>query len=122
MALVRALPAFRGDALLKTYVMRVAHNVCLREVMRHREWNVEQVAELADQTASPERNMQRLEDGDRLMTAIRELPVGYRQVLTLALEDLSPRDIAEALGITENAVAIRMHRARRMLKGRLEER
>ena len=102
--------------------MRVAHNVCLREVVRHREWTVEQVAEPADPTASPERNMQRLEDGNRLMTAIRKLPVGFRQVLTLALEDLSQREIAEALGITENAVAIRMHRARRLLKSRLEER
>ena len=122
MALVRALPAFRGEASLRTYVMRIAHNVCLREVVRHREWTVEQVAEPADPTASPERNMQRLEDGDRLMAAIRELPVGFRQVLTLALEDLPQREIAEALGITENAVAIRMHRARRLLKSRLEER
>ena len=64
----------------------------------------------------------RLEDSNRLMTAIRELPVGFRQVLTLALEDLSQREIAEALGITENAVAIRIHRARRLLKSRLEER
>ena len=122
MALVRALPAFRGEASLRTYVLRVAHNVCLREVMRHRAWSVEQVAELADQTASPERNVMQFEDGNRLMAAIRELPVGFRQVLTLALEDLPQREIAEALGITENAVAIRMHRARRLLKSRLEER
>ena len=40
MALVRGLPAFRGEASLRTYVMRIAHNVCLREVMRHREWSV----------------------------------------------------------------------------------
>ena len=64
----------------------------------------------------------RLEDGNRLTALIRELPVGLRQVLTLALEDLPQREIAEALGITENAVAIRLHRARRLLKSRLEER
>ena len=45
MALVRALPTFRGEASLRTYVMRVARNVCLREAMRHRAWSVEQVVE-----------------------------------------------------------------------------
>lgn len=102
--------------------MRVAHNVCLREVMRHRAWKAEPVGEIADETTSPERSAMRLEDGNRLTALIRELPVGLRQVLTLALEDLPQREIAEALGITENAVAIRLHRARRLLKSRLEER
>ena len=119
MALVRALPAFRGEA---SYVLRVAHNVCLREVMRHRAWKAEPVGEIADETTSPERSAMRIEDGNRLTALIRELPVGLRQVLTLALEDLPQREIAEALGITENAVAIRLHRARRLLKSRLEER
>lgn len=41
MALVRALPAFRGQASLKTYVLRIAHNICLRQVMRKRRRKVD---------------------------------------------------------------------------------
>ena len=122
MALVRALPAFRGEASLKTYVLRIAHNVCLRQVMRDRRWKVDPIAEIADSAPSAERRAIRREEETRLLDAIRKLPVGLRQVLTLALEELPQREIAEVLGITENAVAIRMHRARRLLKARLEER
>ena len=122
MALVRALPAFRREASLKTYVLRIAHNVCLRQVMRDRQWRVDQIDEIADSAASAEHRAMQREEGARLLAAIRKLPVGLRQVLTLALEELPQREIAEVLGITENAVAIRMHRARRLLKARLGER
>lgn len=122
MALVRALPAFRGEASLKTYVLRIAHNVCLRQVMRNRRWKVDPIDQIADAAASVEQRAMQREEGARLLAAIRKLPVGLRQVLTLALEELPQREIAEVLGITENAVAIRMHRARRLLKARLEER
>lgn len=122
LALVRALPAFRGEASLRTYVLRIAHNVCLRQVMRQRQWKVDPIEEVADSAASPERRAIQREDGARLLAAIRELPIGLRQVLTLALEELPHREIADVLGVTENAVAIRMHRARRALKTLLEER
>lgn len=48
--------------------------------------------------------------------ALRRLPIDDREVLRLwAWEDLRPAEIAEVLGITPNAVSIRLHRA----KGRL---
>ena len=122
MALVRALSTFRGEASLKTYVLRIAHNVCLRQVMRQRRWRVDPIGEVADSAASAERRAIRRQEEARLLAAIRELPVGLRQVLTLTLEELPQREIADVLGITENAVAIRMHRARGLLKRRLEER
>ena len=122
MALVRALSTFRGEASLKTYVLRIAHNVCLRQVMRQRRWRVDPIGEVADSEASAERRAIRRQEEARLLAAIRELPVGLRQVLTLTLEELPQREIADVLGITENAVAIRMHRARRLLRARLEER
>lgn len=121
-ALVRALPAFRGEASLKTYVLRIAHNVCLRHVIRYRRWSVQPIDDITDSAPCPEHRAMQREEGARLLAAIRGLPVGLRQVLTLTLEELSQREIAEVLGITENAVAIRMHRARRMLRFWLEER
>ncbi|MBT3224668.1 MAG: RNA polymerase subunit sigma-70, partial [Proteobacteria bacterium] len=41
--------------------------------------------------------------------AVHQLPLSLRQVLTLALEELAHREIAEVLGISENAVAIRFY-------------
>jgi RNA polymerase sigma-70 factor (ECF subfamily) len=48
--------------------------------------------------------------------AIRGLSIPFRQVITLALEDLSHGEIAAVLGISENNVAVRMNRARNLLK------
>jgi RNA polymerase sigma-70 factor (ECF subfamily) len=48
--------------------------------------------------------------------AIAELPDTYRVVLMLRdIEDLTTDEAAEALGITPNAVKIRLHRARQAL-------
>ena len=56
-----------------------------------------------------------------MLAAIRALPVNYRQVITLALEDMTPVEIAAVLGVTENNVAVRLNRARKALRIILEE-
>jgi RNA polymerase sigma-70 factor (ECF subfamily) len=54
------------------------------------------------------------------MRAVRRLPLPQRQVLMLALEELSHAESAQILGISENAVATRLHRARERLRAELE--
>ena len=50
---------------------------------------------------------------------MRGLPLPYRQVITLLLEDLSYEEIAEALGISLSNVGVRINRAKQQLKERL---
>jgi RNA polymerase sigma-70 factor, ECF subfamily len=52
----------------------------------------------------------------KLTSAVRCLPLTYRQTAMLTLEGLTPREIADVLGITTNAVAIRMSRAKELLR------
>ena len=59
------------------------------------------------------------ERGERLLEAIRQLTLPYRQVMTLILEDLSYEEIAETLGITIDNVGVRVNRAKKQLKERL---
>ena len=48
-------------------------------------------------------------------------PAAYRTVLILRdIEDLDTAEAAEILGITQNAVKIRLHRARQALRPVLE--
>ena len=49
---------------------------------------------------------------DRVQAAVRELPLGLRQVVVLTLEGLSNAEVADVVGISENNVAVRMTRAR----------
>ena len=58
------------------------------------------------------RQMQRV-----LVAAIDELPVGYRTVLVLRdVEGLSTAEVAHSLGMSEQAVKMRLHRARASLR------
>ena len=47
-----------------------------------------------------------------MQAAVRELPLGLRQVVVLTLEGLSNAEVADVVGISENNVAVRMTRAR----------
>lgn len=57
-----------------------------------------------------------------LVKAVESLPEEYRSVLTLwAIEDLSYKEIAEALGVPIGTVMSRLYRARQKLSDQLEE-
>lgn len=56
------------------------------------------------------------DDRERLLKALCALPIGLREPALLALEGLTQQEIAAVLGITPNAVAIRMARAKVQLR------
>lgn len=123
LAIWKALPRFRGDCSERTFVFRVAHNRCLSHVWRRRKRaeTAAEAPEVPDPRAGPER--QAIENRRRqvLRDAIRQLPLNYRQVILLALEDLSPAEIASVVGVTENNVGVRLNRARNALRCLLEK-
>ena len=54
---------------------------------------------------------------ETLQKAVAELPAIYRQVFTLRdLEEMNVAETAAALGVNENIVKVRLHRARMMLQ------
>jgi RNA polymerase sigma-70 factor (ECF subfamily) len=123
LALWRALPTWRGEASLKTFVARVAHNRGASHVIgRTRQPRTRELDEaLADPAHGPERHAQLEQKRLRLQDAVRALPLNLRQVVTLALEGFSHEEIAAALGIRTNNVAVRLNRARKALKTALGE-
>jgi RNA polymerase sigma factor (sigma-70 family) len=122
MALVRALPRFRGESALRTYVYRIAHNCGIRRIARRRAAGAPlDEAEIAAPAPGPEREVAARRDVERLASAVRTLPLGARQVLVLALEGLTHAEIGEVLGLAENVVSVRLHRARAALRARLGE-
>ena len=64
----------------------------------------------------PEGQAIALDRRTRLLTAVRTLPLAYRQTALLTLEGLTPTEIADVLGVSTNAVAIRMSRAKALLR------
>jgi RNA polymerase sigma-70 factor (ECF subfamily) len=123
LALWRALPEFRGECSLRTFVYRIAHNRGLRHVYRRRRQfpAAEGTDEIADPKSDPETSAIRNSMRTSLIGAVRSLPIVYRQVVTMTLESLSYAEIAMVLGISESNVAVRLNRARALLRDKLGE-
>jgi RNA polymerase sigma factor (sigma-70 family) len=124
LAIWKALPGFRGDCSEKTFALRVAHNRCLTHVWKRGKSprSEAEFPEIADPRKNPETVAIDNHRREALLGAIRALPMNYRQVITLALEDLTPAEIAAVTGLSENNVAVRLNRARKALRKILEDR
>lgn len=117
LAIWQAVERFRGDSVLDTYLYKIAHNVAVAHIKKQLR-QIKTSAETIEFAAldSLEQNIVRQQQLDRLMQAIRQLPVLQRQLVTLSLDGVKQQDIAEILGISENNVAVRMNRAKKALQ------
>lgn len=120
-AVWRALPGFRGDASMRTFIFRIAHNRGL--TFRSRGGPAAVSLDAVPDPASPgvgiETAVERADESARLREALLTLSPLLRQVITLQLEGLSAEEIAEATGASINVVNVRAHRARLILRARL---
>ena len=115
-AVWRALPRWRGDASLRTFAARVAHNRAIDHLAREKRARGDELHEdHIDPDANPVQHAVAHQRRKDLLAAVRELPLGQRQVVVLALEGFSQREIGETLNLEENTVTQRLSRARRQL-------
>jgi RNA polymerase sigma factor (sigma-70 family) len=123
MAVWRALPGFRGDCSERTFLFRIAHNRCLTYLSKHRATVPldDEGIDREDPAPTTEHQISLEQERHRLVAAVRRLPLIYRQAITLILEGLSYKELAEVLGISESNVGVRLNRARNLLKTFLEE-
>jgi RNA polymerase sigma-70 factor (ECF subfamily) len=120
-AVWQALPSFRGDAPIRAFVARIATNRAvthIRQALR-RGQTVELSIDIPALDTGPEERAIALDEQSRLLRAVRSLPLAYRQVALLILEGFSAAEVAGVLGISANAVSIRMSRAKDLLRERI---
>ncbi len=78
---------------------------------------------LTSRERDPEQEAGRREVRSLLEAAVDTLPIGYRAVFVFReIQELSTAETAECLGISEEAVKTRLHRARALLREALYER
>ena len=113
----KALPGFRGESKVSTWLVRIAANEALgrrRRALRGGE--VVPLDAIPDE-ADPKDDMLRVEMRRILEMRIDALPEAYRTVFMLrALEELSVEETAAALQIPEPTVRTRFFRARGLLR------
>lgn len=114
----RALPSFRGEAKLATWLMRILINEALARRRKEQRYAAAPAAEdLTHPETGPESTAQRRELVRRLEAKIGALPAAFRTVfLYLVVEERSIRETAAALRIPESTVRTRLFRARKHLR------
>lgn len=122
-AVWRAWPAFRGQCSERTYVARIAQYRIATHVGRA--VRGPPLAPLSDDlvahSPTPEDSAIHTDQREKLAARVRALPIALREVAVLLLEGFTPAEIADTLGISVNAVAIRGTRARAELRAALED-
>jgi RNA polymerase sigma-70 factor, ECF subfamily len=133
----KALPRFEGQARLSTWLHRIVVNTALmklRSRKRHPEEPIETLLpgyqddghhshEAEEWADGADVLLERAETRAFVRAQIERLPDNYRTVLLLRdIEEMSTPEAASALGISENAVKIRLHRARQALRALIHER
>ncbi len=131
----KSIGSFAANAQLSTWLHRIVINASLmrlRTQRRHPEEDIEEYlprfrddghqtppSEPWSETA--ETILQRTELAAIVRAAIDQLPDTYREVLLLRdIEELSGEEAAAVLGVTANAVKVRLHRARQALRTLLD--
>ena len=122
----RALGQFAGTARFSTWLTRIAVNEALAR--RRKRWPMQTENELeitlVESTApDPEAEAANAELREVMEREVAALPDPFRAVVVLRdIEGLSTAETAESLGISEDLVKTRLHRAHLALRDRLYER
>jgi len=134
-AAFRALAEFNGESALSTWLHRIAVNAALMRLRSRRRRREDPIDELlprfesdghhADPVASwlplPDEELETEQTRVRVRACIDLLPESHRTVLVLRdLEGMDTAEAAAALGLSSDALKMRLHRARQALRKLLE--
>ena len=127
----RGLSGFQFESAFSTWLFRLTSNVCLDWLRAKKrrptvslttldDEGEEVQMEIRDPGKGPEELLLAAEDRKALAKALNELPVEYREILTLrAINDLSYEEISRILNLREGTVKSRLSRARLALRNKL---
>ena len=114
LAVWKALPAYRGDSSMRSYVLRIARYRAI--TFRERKVVLEGERVWLDDAPEADEVLDQMRQRRALAHAIERLPGKLRLALELRLAGATYREIAEQLAITEKNASVRVSRARTALK------
>ncbi|MBO4633762.1 MAG: sigma-70 family RNA polymerase sigma factor [Bacteroidales bacterium] len=113
---------YQGPGSLQAWMRRITANASISWLRRQKRLRFAALPEeLSDEALQEEEPACESISQETIFNAIRSLPDGYRTVLNLyVFEDLSHKEIAALLGITEGTSASQLNRARALLWKKLK--
>lgn len=131
LAAFRNLRGFRGDAKVSSWLHRIAVNQCITRQRRSKVRKEDALEDEAERHAARFATPQELspawvaegrESCDAVRRAVNSLPLELRQVVVMKeFEELTFREISDALDVPLSTVKSRLYTALRQLQMRLEK-
>ena len=120
----RSLPKFEGKASSATWFYRVALHTAMNwrrkdKPRRSRQQPLLEVQALAPAGSDSSEQAEQRETVERLYRVIQQLPKTDAALVLLYLDELSYREMAEVLGISESNVGVKLNRAKKALSALL---
>jgi RNA polymerase sigma-70 factor (ECF subfamily) len=108
----KQLPKFRNESSIGTWIFRIASNTCLRQIQKESKMPKSELPlEIRDEIS--ETNIEK--DIQFLYQCISELQEVERIIISLELEDMNQKEIAEIVGLSEGNVRVKIHRIKEKL-------
>lgn len=108
----KQLPKFRNESSIGTWIFRIASNTCLRQIQKDKKMPKSELPlEIKDEILDT--NIE--EDIQLLYHCISELQEVERIIISLELEDMNQKEIAEIVGLSEGNVRVKIHRIKEKL-------
>jgi RNA polymerase sigma-70 factor (ECF subfamily) len=121
----KSLDKFRGDSTISTWIYRIAVNTSISfsgSAYRDKKLYISQAPQsvgiLLDED-DLEQKFRREEQLDQLEVCLNQLSIIDKALISLVLEGLSLREIADVVGLTEPNVKVKIHRVKEQLKQNL---
>ncbi len=118
----KSLDSFRGDSALSTWIYRIAVNTSLsisgkslRQTKLHLNLDTAQLASLTDESDFDSEEKFRIRH-EALLVGLNQLSVIDKALISLVLEGLSMKEIAQVIGLTEPNVRVKIHRIKDSLR------
>ncbi|MFT5322572.1 MAG: RNA polymerase sigma-70 factor (ECF subfamily) [Planctomycetaceae bacterium] len=121
----RSLPKFEGKASAATWFYRVALHTAMNwqrkdRPRRSRQKPFLEVQSLPTEASDSAEQVQQRETVEQLYKAIHQLRKTDAALVLLYLDELSYREMAEVLGISESNVGVKLNRAKKALSELME--
>jgi len=113
----KSFSTFKGKSSISTWIYKIALNVCYRSKMKLEKNNskVVRIDSMQFEPAESTLDKSEQEKYQALHDCISSLNESDRAIVILYLDELPYKEIAEITGLTENHIAVKMKRIRKML-------
>jgi RNA polymerase sigma-70 factor (ECF subfamily) len=114
----------------RSFLYKVLNNLIIDEYRKQKELSLDALlaeegtdeGDFAELSESTTEALAATIDGRQAFDLVKDLPIEYREVIIFRFVDgLGPKEIAELIEESENVVSVRIHRALKMLRTKIEK-